>query len=223
MCFSAGASFAGGTLLSAVGIATAKKMKNPSLKLFAAIPGLFAIQQFSEGILWLTLKSGGYDRLQSAATYTFLLFALIIWPTLIPLAVLKMEELKSRRKLLKALLGTGILVSAYYTFCLVTFNVEPQIRDSHIQYVNNFPEKFSLPAFGLYVIATIVPLFISSIRKMYLFGVLVFISCLITGVFYKEYLTSVWCFFAALISVVIYYIVSLYPEEKESCQLKTQL
>ncbi|MGE5348317.1 MAG: DUF6629 family protein, partial [Actinomycetota bacterium] len=45
-------------------------------------------------------------------------------------------------------------------------------------------------------------------RRMWIFGILVTASCLITGIFYKEYLTSVWCFFAALISVVILWIVS---------------
>lgn len=222
MCFSAGASFAGGTMLSAIGFATARKVTNPSQKLFASVPMLFAVQQFSEGVLWLTLRSGGYDRLQSTATYVFLLFALIIWPTLIPLAVLKMEEIKSRRKILKVLLFSGVTVSSYYAVCMVLFSVEPRIRDFHIQYVNSFPQSLSIPVFIVYVIATITPLFVSSVRKMYLFGILVFFSCLVTGIFYREYLTSVWCFFAALISVVIYYIVARESSRQAEDELQLQ-
>jgi hypothetical protein len=34
------------------------------------------------------------------------------------------------------------------------------------------------------------------------------LSCIITFIFFKQYLTSVWCFFAAFISGVIYWILS---------------
>lgn len=63
-----------------------------------------------------------------------------------------------------------------------------------------------IPAFLLYLSATIIPFFISGKRRMWLMGLLFFVSCLLTGLFYKENLTSVWCFFAAIISVVVFWI-----------------
>ena len=39
-------------------------------------------------------------------------------------------------------------------------------------------------------------------------AILMMLSCLLAAIFYKEYLTSVWCFFAALISAVIYWILA---------------
>jgi hypothetical protein len=36
--------------------------------------------------------------------------------------------------------------------------------------------------------------------------ILMFLSCLIMAVFFTQFLTSVWCFFAALISGVIFWI-----------------
>jgi hypothetical protein len=207
MCFSAGASFAGGAVLSAIGVATIKTNHNPSHKLFAGVPLFFAFQQFSEGVLWLALRPGGDYQLQEAAAYIFLLMALVIWPSMIPLAVLKMETVPRKRKILKGLVVTGTILSAYYSFCLLSFPVSPVINSFHIQYINGFPHILGYIAFGIYVIATLTPLFVSSVRKMSLFGILIFISCFITGVFYKEYLTSVWCFFAALISVVVYVII----------------
>jgi hypothetical protein len=33
-----------------------------------------------------------------------------------------------------------------------------------------------------------------------------FLSCAVTAIFFTQYLTSVWCFFAALISGVIFWI-----------------
>jgi hypothetical protein len=78
----------------------------------------------------------------------------------------------------------------------------------HIQYNTTFPDSLSMPAFILYLFVTIPPLFISSIKRTHLMGFLMFFSCLITAIFFTQYLTSVWCFFAALISGVIFWILS---------------
>jgi len=208
MCFSAGASFTGGIIIAAAGIATIRKVSNPSQKLFASIPLLFALQQFSEGVVWVTLRSGGYETIQYVATLIFMVMALIVWPVLMPLSALKMESVKRRKRLLFAFVAAGVLVSAYYAFCMVYWDFFPAIEGNHIQYRGDFPKALRNPVFALYIIATIPPLFISSVKRMPLMGALIFISCLITGIFYKEYLTSVWCFFAALISVVIYWILN---------------
>lgn len=207
MCFSAGASFAGGAVLSAIGVATIKTNNVPSHKLFAGVPLFFAFQQFSEGIVWLTLRSGAYPELQAASAYVFLLMALVIWPTMIPLALFKMETDERKKKFMKAILVAGLVLSAYYSVCMLLFPVTPVINQFHIQYINGFPYILGFVAFGIYVLATIIPLFISSVKKMKLFAWLIFISCFITGIFYKEYLTSVWCFFAAIISIVVYIII----------------
>lgn len=208
MCFSAGASFAGGAVLSAIGVATMRKVQQPSQRLFASIPMLFAFQQFAEGVVWLTLKSGDHAVIQSAAGNFFLLMALVVWPSMMPMAVMKLEQDSKRKKIITGFLAAGIIVSLYYAFCMLSFNVKPTVNGFHVQYVNDFPKSLGFVAFGLYILATIVPLFISTVKRMSLFGILVFLSCLITGVFYKEFLTSVWCFFAALISVIIYFIVN---------------
>ena len=220
MCFSAGASFAGGAVLSAIGYATVKEVRKPSHKLFSAIPLFFAFQQFSEGIIWLTLKQGGDDPIQAAATYFFLMMALVAWPMMIPLATFKMEENLKKKKILKTFVAVGLLLSSYYSVCLVNLTVYPVINQFHIQYINNFPRTAGHIAFGIYAIVTIAPLFISSTKRISLFGILIILSCLVTGVFYKEYLTSVWCFFAALISSVVYLIVKESKEEFNLSDLK---
>jgi len=84
--------------------------------------------------------------------------------------------------------------------------VNPQIMNYHIQYNSDFPKSLAMVAFIFYLIATITPLFVSSIKRVHLLGVLMFLSCLVTAIFFTQYLTSVWCFFAALISGVIYWI-----------------
>ncbi|HEY91783.1 MAG TPA: hypothetical protein G4O07_08105 [Dehalococcoidia bacterium] len=208
MCFSAGASFAGGVIISAVGVTTVRKVGKPTQRLFAVIPLLFGFQQFAEGVLWVTLRSGGHDWLQNAATYIFLVTALVIWPVMIPLSMWFMEEAKKRKKILAGLTVTGGLLSLLYAFCLISYSVTPQINGFHILYVDEFPKTLVTVASFFYPVATVAPLFISSVRRMWLFGILITISYIVTGIFFAQYLTSVWCFFAALISVAIYWVLS---------------
>jgi Na+/melibiose symporter-like transporter len=132
--------------------------------------------------------------------------AQVLWPTMIPLSVLMMEENKKRKRILQILLGLGLSLSLYYSFCLLSFNVTPQIMSYHIQYNTGFPESLAMAAFIVYLVVTIIPLFVSGIKRTHLLGILMFLSCLITAIFFTQYLLSVWCFFAALISGVIYWI-----------------
>ncbi|OFX87804.1 MAG: hypothetical protein A2W99_15925 [Bacteroidetes bacterium GWF2_33_16] len=206
MCFSPAASFLGGLLISGVGIATVKKIYKPSQIVFASIPLFFGIQQIAEGALWLSLQNPEYLYIQKYVTYIFLIMADVLWPMMIPFSVLFMEENRKRKKVLIVLLAIGIVLSMYYSYCLLFFNVNPQIMNYHIQYNSDFPKSLAMVAFIFYLIATITPLFVSSIKRVHLLGVLMFLSCLVTAIFFTQYLTSVWCFFAALISGVIYWI-----------------
>jgi hypothetical protein len=208
MCFSAEASFTGGIIISAIGVVTIRKVHKPSQILFASIPLFFGFQQFAEGLLWLTLPLAGYGIVQRVSGYTYLIMAKVIWPVLIPLSVLFMEDSKKKKKVLYALLLVGITLSMYYASCLLFLNVSPQIDCYHIKYHNDFPESLALPALIFYLTATIVPLFVSSIKKTHLLAICMILSCLVTVIFFKQYLTSVWCFFAALISGVIYWILN---------------
>jgi hypothetical protein len=206
MCFSPEASFAGGIIISAIGIVTLKKIHKPSHILFACIPLFFGFQQIAEGFVWLLLPLPGYLVMKKVFVYIFLITAQLIWPVMIPLSVYFMERSERKKKILSVFVLSGILLSAYYSFCLYFFNVNPQIEGFHIVYHNDFPDAPAMAATIVYMIATITPLFISSVKRTHLLGILMTFSCILTIIFFKQYLTSVWCFFAALISGVIYWI-----------------
>jgi hypothetical protein len=205
MCFSAEASFAGGVIISSIGVAAVRSVRTSSQIAFAGIPLLFGIQQIAEGALWVSLPHPEYGAVQKIATSVFLLMARVVWPMIIPLSLVLMEENIKKKKVLLMLLGMGVSVSLYYSYCLLFLNVAPQIAGHHIRYVSDFPEELAVPVFVVYFIASITPFFISSVQRMRLMGVLMFFSCLVTAIFFIDYLTSVWCFFAAIISVVIYW------------------
>jgi len=206
MCFSPEASFAGGVIISTIGIATIKKVHKPSQLVFASIPLFFGIQQIAEGFLWLTLAYSEYETIQKISAYTFLVMAQVLWPLIIPISLLLMEENKTRKKGLKILMTAGLSLSIYYIYCLLVFDVNPQIMDYHIKYKTNFPRSLRIPAFIVYLTVTITPLFLSTVKKTHLLGSLMFLSCIVSVLFFTQYLTSVWCFFAAIISGVIYWI-----------------
>lgn len=208
MCFSAGASFVGGVIISGIGIFTLREIHKPSQLVFACIPIFFGVQQIVEGCLWLTLPVVDSINIQKIATYCYLIMAQVLWPALIPVSVLLMEEDKKRKRILLILLGLGLSLSLYYAFCLLFFHVTPQITGYHILYNTDFPDFFAIAAFIVYLIVTITPLFVSGIKRTHTLGILMFLSCLITAIFFTQYLISVWCFFAALISGVIYWILS---------------
>jgi len=208
VCFSSEASFAGGVIISAIGIAVVTKVHKPSQLLFAYIPLFFGLQQFTEGILWVTIPNPEFADIQKLATYWFLIMADVLWPAIIPFSVLLMENNARKRRILKIPLFIGLSVSIYYSFCLVFLNVSPEIMGYHIKYISDFPKLIAIPVFFLYLVATLTPLFVSSIKRTHLMGILMFLSCLVTAIFYTQYLTSVWCFFAAIISGVIFWILS---------------
>jgi heme exporter protein D len=222
MCFSAEASFTGSAVITAIGIATLVRVRKPEQVPFAGIPIIFGVQQCAEGVLWITLKSGGYENLQNIAAYVFLITALIIWPTMIPLCIWLIEKAKKRRTILGGIMAAGGIVSIFYIVCLVRYSVSPQIQGFHIEYIDNFPYILVKIAFVLYLIATITPLFVSSYKRMWLFGVFISISCLVTGIIFEEYLTSVWCFFAACISIVIYWVMNEIRNKTDRISNSTQ-
>ena len=206
MCFSASTSFGAGIVLSAVGFATIKKAQQPSQIAFASIPLIFSAQQITEGFLWLALSNSTFAPLQNVTTYIFLFIAQIIWPFAVPIATLILTKRESRKPIQKILVGIGTVVSLYLAYCLISYNVEAKIIGYHISYEQDYPKELRKYGGVLYIIATIAPSIFSGIKRMWLLGTTILISYIITTIFYVDYIVSVWCFFASVISVAVYII-----------------
>jgi hypothetical protein len=58
-----------------------------------------------------------------------------------------------------------------------------------------------------YALIVLVPLLFSTLRELRLFGVLVALSIVVASLAYGYAFVSVWCFFAALLSFDLAYIV----------------
>lgn len=215
MCFSAGASFGAGTILLGLGIASMYKAKSAPHKMLACIPLLFSIQQFDEGILWLSFADPAYMPWQQMAAYFFLLFAQVVWPTFVPLSILLLEKHPVRRKILRITSGAGILLSVYLLYCLFTYGVTAVVADHHIRYDFMAPYTHSWYSGLVYFIPTVVSPLVSGSRKLQLIGVILLLSYLVSRFFYGEYLISVWCYFAAVISAIVLMMITDAGKQKQ--------
>lgn len=207
MCFSAQASFIAGAGLSIAGIAKLKNNNNKLMQKFAAIPLIFGIQQLCEGIVWITQADSSLVIYNEYARYAFLFFAFIVWPVWIPLSLYSFET-KSKKKLcLASLLGVGVVIASGLLWALIHLGARSTISCNHIEYIIDLPETFGPWALFWYCMATIGPLFVTEKKDIRTFGYLIIASVLISGYFYAAHFTSVWCFFAAILSLSVYKIV----------------
>lgn len=201
MCFSASASFGAGIVLGAIGAVAITKTKKPSQAPFAVIPLLFAIHQVSEGFVWMGLPEN--KPWVDIPIYFYLVFAQVIWPAWVPFSFYKLEKDHARKKFLGILLGVGIVVSLYLAYCLIAYNIEAEIHEGHIKYILNFPETMVWISGVLYFIAIIFSPFVSSISKMTYLGAALLLTFILAQIFFEDQFISVWCFFAAILSVVV--------------------
>jgi hypothetical protein len=207
MCFSASASITAGVLLTFIGTETVRKVHKPAQIIFASIPLFFALQQFAEGVIWLFMGRTGYESLLAVVTYIFVFMAQVLWPVMIPLSVLLIEENRIKKRILAALFAAGSAIGLYNLYLLAAHGIHAGISGMHITYQSNFDDNFSKLALACYLLVTVAPLFVSGIKRMYILGIIMALSFAVSAVFYMQCLTSVWCFFAAVISFVVYYII----------------
>lgn len=209
MCFSTQASFTASGFLALIGIAALTKARHQrSLLLFATIPFLFSIQQLCEGIIWMTdpTNSGGF--IHSAATHMYLIFAYLVWPLWMPLSILALEDARWRRFACYTALCAALCFGAYTITQMAQTGFWARIDHGHIAYPyygSSF--NFSWASF-LYLSATMIPLLSCRLRYTWLLAAAACSSLALTTHWYHAHVTSLWCFFAALLSAIALLIVS---------------
>lgn len=200
MCFSATASFAAGAAILGVGVVTVSRVRRSEELPFAMIPGLFGAQQLIEGALWLSFPDEA-PHANSILTHAYSFFSHVLWPIYVPVAVLLLEPEAWRRRVLAGIALAGAAVGLYLLYFLVTEPIVSTVVDGHIRY--NSPHFYVAAVVSLYVLATCVSSFVSSCSTIRLFGVATFLALLAAYAFYAYWFISVWCFFAAILSVIV--------------------
>jgi len=202
MCFSAAASFTAATVLTVIGVASVAKTRSKKEIAFALIPLFFAVQQAVEGVVWLSVKSGNMQLL-SIASSIFVFFAYAFWPMYVPVSVVLLEKKSWRRKILWVLEFCGVLLGSYFIYFIANTHISATIVNKCIAYTT--PQQGIIPIILIYLATTCFSLLISSDTALKSFGVAASLFLLIAYAFYDFAFVSVWCFFAAVLSVIIYY------------------
>ena len=201
MCFSAEASFAASGVLAASGIAISRIPKEKSEIPLSVCPIIFAAHQFIEGILWLHHSGTLSDEYRSGAVYGFVLIALVLWPIYVPFAAYKAETGKIRRRIIFACQLIGLYVGITFLINIFNHSVDVSVVGHSFSYDVETPDNFLLP----YVISVSIPFLVSSKKGLRRFGIALTLSCAVAiYVASSSTFPSVWCFYAALLSIGLY-------------------
>jgi len=210
MCFSATASFTAAAVLLPAG-AYCLKVSNQIDKrywAFAILPFMFGLQQLIEGGVWLALQQDDADMAHSLAL-AFLLFSHVFWLGWVAYSASLVESSVRLATLFVRMVVFGVLFGAmmYVPLLLRPEWMVVSIVNHSIHYELVFISDAYISQTvitALYAIVILLPLLLSSDRYHKRLGLLVLISGLVTWSFYEWVFISVWCYFAALISVYIF-------------------
>lgn len=219
MCFSPEASLVAGAVLlpiGAYGISLAMK-KNRAYVPLAATPLLFGVQQLCEAGVWFGLGEHNTALVKPAAL-VFLFFAIAFWPFWVPLTALFIEAWKPKKWLCGglALVGLGL---GFLCYLPVPLNydqwLDVHIVNHSIMYdFSNMPETHwgaSLIWQALYVTSVTCPFLLSADRRLRILGLSVAATAAVTQILFRYTFISVWCFFAAWLSLHIWYVLHRLP------------
>lgn len=205
MCFSATASFSAAAVISCIGAASvwkASRMRTAHTMMFAAIPLMFAAQQAIEGFLWLEMANPLAGACRPILIHGFVGFAVFFWPVYAPISAYLIEPDPTRRRMILACAVCGAGLSIWMIMLTLDHPYQALVRDYGMVYTNKFREPwFHLP---IYVLATTLSFSFSSHRIVRLFSYVVLAGFVVAALFFKNAYVSVWCFFAAMASMLVY-------------------
>ena len=225
MCFSATASFTSATILIPVGAycLRAASRKKPNEIPTALVPFFFGIQQLSEGFVWHGIEHND-NYLIKNGSLVFLFFALSFWPFWF-FFTSSINDPRSKARMIFA-------VCAFLSIGWFWFMYRPLIEnaevDLQVKVINHslhysFAPIDNLSTFVknllrmLYFLCVAVPLILGpgSLGRGY--GIVFAAMTIFAAVVFNYAFISVWCFFAAIITIYLArYFYKLEPASKTS-------
>lgn len=200
MCFSVEADLALGVAVGVVGVDALRHVSRPAQVPLAALPLVFAAHQLNEAFVWWGLEGTLSATAARVAAWLYLLVA-FSFPVLVPLAVALVEPDRARRRVMRAFGAVGAVVSAVLVAALVSGGPNASIQDLHISY--SVDVRYGSQLAAVYVLATCGGLLASSDRRIVLFGVCNLVAVTVLGWFLMSGVISLWCAWAAVLSVLI--------------------
>ena len=112
-----------------------------------------------------------------------------------------MEPNRRRARWAWSLAGLGVLLGLYLLWQVTAYPVGATEQAHCIDYTTHTPNDYLIAV--LYVVATCGPALLSSRRYLRWFGLLSLVGVIAAAIVRADELTSLWCVYAALVSVLI--------------------
>jgi hypothetical protein len=201
MCFSPEADFAAGAVIAAIGVQTLRRVRTPRELIIGSLPLLFGAHQLVEGFVWLGLQGQVSSSLGTTATEAYIVYAHAVLPVIIPIGFVLLEPNRRRARWLWSLAGLGMLLGAYLLLQVTAYPVGAQEQAHCIDYTTHTPNDYVIAV--LYVAVTCGPALVSSRPYLRWFGLLSLLGVIATAIVQVDELTSLWCLYAAFVSLLI--------------------
>ncbi len=201
MCFSPEADFTAGAVVAGIGVETLRRVRSPRELIVGALPLLFGIHQLIEGFVWLGLRSQVSRGLGNVATEAYIVYAHAVLPAIVPVGFLLLEPDRHRRRWLSPIACLGLLLGVYLLWQVTAYPIGAQEAAHCINYTTHTPNDVAVAL--LYVLVTCGPALISSRRYLRWFGAVSLVGVIATALVRVDELTSLWCLYAAMVSVLI--------------------
>ena len=201
MCFSPQADFVAGAAVAGVGVETLRHVRARRELIVGALPLLFGVHQVVEGFVWLGLRGQVSRGLGDAATDAYILYAHAVLPAIVPLGLMLLEPDRRRSRIMMAMVCVGALLGVYLLWQVTAYPVGAYEHARCIDYTTHTPDDALI---GLvYITVTCGPALISSRRYLRWFGLVSLVGVIVTAVVRVDELTSLWCVYVAIVSVLI--------------------
>ena len=199
----------------------ARTNHQPNYVPLALVPFFFGVQQLVEGLEWTAIDQGRIEPLTTMGALGFLFFAYCFWMIWIPWSAWSISRSTDSRGLQNRLRWVAIVATVLgIAFYLpVVFNppaVQPAVHSTgRLLYdvsnlhsvIHNFVNTEPVGEL-VYWGFIVLPLIAVADKAVKLFGVLIFVSIFLTWITYSATFNSVWCFYCAVLSIVVIWIVN---------------
>lgn len=190
-------------IIGTVGILTLRKVSVAKEVAFALLPLLFALHQFTQGFVWLGVNHLISARALHLAQSIFVFYAQGFLQFLVPFAIWMLEPKGVRKSIIAALVIMGAFLTGYTLWGLAVYPTSVYEHNDALVYVN--PATHHIWVAALYILTTCGSLVLSSSISIQLYGLLNLFGITIVRIFKPYAFTSVWCLYAAVLSIVLYF------------------
>ncbi|WP_234787270.1 DUF6629 family protein [Mycolicibacter sinensis] len=189
-----------GTALLPVAALSLREVKAARELPFALLPTVFAVHQFIEAAVWAHQDRDLSAGLGHLAVLAYLLIALPLLPTLVPVSVVLLEP-PGRRLRVAPFVVLGAVVSAYLLYVVLASPVSVTRHRHALDYQTGIQHAGVWVT--LYIVAVIGPALLSGYRSIIAFGVVNLVGLVVVAVLYTKAFASLWCIYAAVASVLV--------------------